>query len=137
MSRDWQYGKFELWRARIFAMFFFCMAVLGALYFLWTVTTGGESTRSDIYEEIQRGANVLIFAYITYAIHNDIRSQIRYGRDQPLYDAVEKKMEASSSDSMREVDSDMDTDDRFFLFDAPVVEVEEGENVIGDEKDYR
>lgn len=126
MGDDWKYGRFELWRARIFAFFFFCMAILGALYFIWTVSTGGEPSRLNIYEEIERGANVLIFAYIAYAIHNDIRSQIRYSRDQPLYDAVEKKM-----------GEEMDTDDRFFLCDAPVVEVEDGENAIGDEKDYR
>ena len=81
-------------RNKLFALFFMGAGLFYLGMVIWTVTTGGESERSDFLEVTGRGANCFIFGYIAYQIHSDIRSKMRYRKDQPLYEAVKKNMES-------------------------------------------
>lgn len=74
---------------KAFAIFFATMTIFMLGYFLTgimfphqdnSVISGGDL--------VLRGANTLVFAYITYNIHVGIRAQIRYECDRKLYDKV-------------------------------------------------
>lgn len=57
-------------------------------YFIWSVAQG-ETT---IYQLISRGTQVAVVAYITYAIHTEIRGRVRYTKHDSLYAAVDSKI---------------------------------------------
>lgn len=67
------------------ALFYFC-------YFIWTFFYDDH----DNFQLIGRAANIVIFAYIAYSIHSDIRSRTRYAKDEPLYKAVSDAMHQDS-----------------------------------------
>ena len=95
MNSIWQ--MFDLknqLRAKLFGLFFMLCGVFFMCMTVWTVATGGEPERYDFLEVSDRAAMGIIFGYIAYQIHSDIRSKNRYRKDAPLYAAVQKNMDA-------------------------------------------
>ena len=74
--------------SKVFAMLFAAVTAFYVLYFIWSFFN--EAT---VFQLIQRGASILIFAFITYSIHAEIRSRVRYEKDADLYRAVNDKMQ--------------------------------------------
>lgn len=76
---------------KAFAIFFATMTVFMLGYFLTGILSPLQDhsviSGGDI---VLRGTNTLVFAYITYNIHVNIRNQIRYERDRKLYDKVNR-----------------------------------------------
>lgn len=79
-------GNMRLSLTKSFGLLFGACTAFYVAYFLWSFFYEGTT----VFQLIQRGMSILVFAYITYAIHSDIRSRVRYGRDEPLYKAVEQ-----------------------------------------------
>ena len=74
--------------SKVFAMLFAAVTAFYVLYFIWSFFN--EAT---IFQLIQRGTSILIFAFITYSMHAEIRSRVRYGKDAALYGAVQESMD--------------------------------------------
>lgn len=74
--------------SKVFAMLFAAVTAFYVLYFAWSFFN--EAT---MFQLIQRGTSILIFAFITYSIHAEIRSKMRYDRDSALYGAVQESMD--------------------------------------------
>ena len=74
--------------SKVFAMLFAAVTAFYVLYFIWSFFN--EAT---VFQLIQRGTSILIFAFITYSMHAEIRSRVRYEKDADLYRAVNDKMQ--------------------------------------------
>lgn len=85
-------GLIRLSSAKVFGVLF--GALFGAFtafflcYFIWTAIFADAT----IFQLIERGADLAVFAYITYSIHSEIRSRVRYDRDRALYAQVKAMM---------------------------------------------
>ena len=85
-----QVGNMGLARAKFFGMFFAAITIFYVGYFIWSFSYEGVT----VFQLIQRGTTIFIFAFITYTIHSDIRSRTRYEADAPVYEAVAERMKS-------------------------------------------
>lgn len=74
--------------AKLLGILFGSVTAFYVCYFVWSVAIGDTAW----YQLINRGTQVLVVAYITYAIHTEIRGRVRYTKHGDLYDAVDSKM---------------------------------------------
>lgn len=74
--------------AKLLGILFGSVTAFYVCYFVWSVAIGDTSW----YQLINRGTQVLVVAYITYAIHTEIRGRVRYTKHGDLYSAVDSKM---------------------------------------------
>lgn len=80
-------GNMNLSLAKGFGIFFGILTLFYCGYVVWTVFYDPLWNRI-----INRTTNLFLSAYVTYAIHADIRARVRYVRDLPLYQKVEEAM---------------------------------------------
>lgn len=81
---------------KFFGLFFSAVTIFFFCYFIWSFFHGSTT----VFQLIGRGANILIFAYITQNIHSQIRARVRYGRDQGLYAAVAQMQQDAENRGM-------------------------------------
>ena len=80
-------GNMNLTLAKVFGILFGILTLFYVGYTIWTIFYDPLYNRL-----INRTTNLLLSAYITYAIHSDIRARVRYVKDLPLYQKVEEAM---------------------------------------------
>lgn len=81
-------GLIRLSSAKVFGVLFGLFTAFFLCYFIWTAIF----VDATIFQLIGRGADLAVFAYITYSIHSEIRSRVRYDRDRALYAQVKAMM---------------------------------------------
>lgn len=86
-------GLIRLSSAKVFGVLFGLFTAFFLCYFIWTAIFADAT----IFQLIGRGADLAVFAYITYSIHSEIRSRVRYDRDRVLYSQVKAMMTANPS----------------------------------------
>lgn len=74
--------------AKVLGILFGSLTVFYVGYFIWSIL----QYETNIYQMISRGTQMLVVAYITYAIHSEIRGRVRYVAHDKLYRAVDSKM---------------------------------------------
>lgn len=76
--------------AKVLGILFGSLTAFYVGYFIWSVF---YQTNITPYQLISRGTQVAVVAYITYAIHSEIRARVRYVKHDNLYAAVDSKIE--------------------------------------------
>ena len=91
--------------SKIFGVFFAALTLFSVGYWGWIVVYQQEPGYLYIGRLISRGFDVFVFAFITYIIHAEIRSQSRFRADSGLYSAVQQKIDEDlDPDKTRRVD---------------------------------